>query len=239
MPLRKRAWLGMGGVALASAGLIFGAGRLMADGEPSQAPSQTPADVQPQAPGAVSQAELGNLIRAMGAEVKLDDKRFDFSFPARYAKEEWNLSMSAVLSENGGAIWVMAWLDPCPRTALEVPRTSLLKLLAKNDTLGNGKFFAYIPANNRFVLERVVPNENITTARFREVLQDLGAAVVETYPFWSVASWKQSANGRAGTSMPQNSSRSAPSQPGTAQPTPETQRTSAEQPAAGYRYPNQ
>ena len=131
----------------------------------------------------------------MGAEVKLDDKRFDFSFPARYAKEEWNLSMSAVLSENGNAIWVMAWLDPCPRTALEVPRTSLLKLLAKNDTLGNGKFFAYIPANNRFVLERVVPNENITTAKFREVLQDLGAAVVETYPYWSVASWKQPAGG--------------------------------------------
>ena len=33
MPLRKRAWLGMGGVALASAALVFGAGRLMADGE--------------------------------------------------------------------------------------------------------------------------------------------------------------------------------------------------------------
>jgi hypothetical protein len=241
MPLRKRAWLGMGGVALASAGFIFGAGRLMADGEPSTAPSQAaaPAEAQTQAPGAVSQAELGNLIRAMGAEVKLDDKRFDFSFPARYAKEEWNLSMSAVLSENGNAIWVMAWLDPCPRTALEVPRTSLLKLLAKNDTLGNGKFFAYIPANNRFVLERVVPNENITTAKFREVLQDLGAAVVETYPYWSVASWKQPAGGHGASNMPQNGSRTAPSQPGTAQPAPETQRTSGEQPAAGYRYPNQ
>jgi len=203
MPLRKRAWLGMGGVALASAALVLGAGRLMADGEPSPAPSQAaaPAEAQTQAPGVVSQAELGNLIRAMGAEVKLDDKRFDFSFPARYAKEEWNLSMSAVLSENGNAIWVMAWLDPCPRTALEVPRTSLLKLLAKNDTLGNGKFFAYIPANNRFVLERVLPNENISTAKFREVLQDLGAAVVETYPYWSVASWKQPAGEHGGRQL--------------------------------------
>ena len=84
MPLRKRAWLGMGGVALASAALVLGAGRLMADGEPSAAPAQGPAptEAQTQAPGAVSQAELGNLIRAMGAEVKLDDKRFDFSFPA-------------------------------------------------------------------------------------------------------------------------------------------------------------
>jgi|HubBroStandDraft_6_1064221.scaffolds.fasta_scaffold04890_7 hypothetical protein len=236
MPLRKRAWLGIGGVALASAGLVVGAGRLMADGEPTQTASET----QTQSVGRLSETELGNLIRAMGAEVKLDDKRFDFSFPARYSKEEWNLSMSAVLSESGSAIWVMAWLDPCPRTATEVPRTALLKLLAKNDTLGNGKFFAYIPANNRFVLERVIPNENITTARFRDVLQDLGAGVVETYPYWSVANWKQPAANRGSSNMPQNSTRTAPSQPAGAQPTAEPQRTSADQSGSSdYRNQNQ
>jgi len=204
----------------------------MADGERAQAA----ADVQTEAAGRVSEVELGNLLRAMGADVKLDDKRYDFSFPARYSKEEWNLSMSAVLSENGNAIWVMAWLDPCPRSAADVPRTALLNLLARNDTMGNGKFFAYIRANNRFVLERVVPNENITTARFREVLQDLGAGVVETYPFWSVANWKQPGNGN----VPQNRLRSAPAQPAGAQPAAETQRTSAEQPgASAYRSQNQ
>jgi hypothetical protein len=233
MPLGKRGWLIVGGAILASAGFILGTSRLMADGEAPQA-----AAAEAPAPGHVSETELGNLLRSMGADVKLDDKRFDFSFPARYAKEEWNLSMSAVLSENGHAIWVMAWLDPCPRTALEVPRTSLLKLLARNDTMGNGKFFAYIPANNRFVLERVVPNENITTARFREILQDLGAAVVETYPYWSVANWKQPTKGAG--NMPQNSSRTAPAQPAMAQPSGETQRTSNEQPAnPGYHYQNQ
>jgi len=236
MPLRKRAWLEIGGAALASAGILVGASRLWAaDGEsgPGAAESQS------QAAGQVSETELGNLIRAMGAEVKLDDKRFDFSFPARYSKEEWNLSMSAVLSENGKAIWVMAWLDPCPRTAAEVPRTALLKLLAKNDVIGNGKFFAYIPANNRFVLERVIPNENITTARFREVLQDLGAGVVENYPYWSVANWKQPTASRGNSNMPQNSSRTAPSQPAGAQPTAEPQRSSGDQSASGYRPANQ
>ncbi len=230
MPLGKRGWLGIGGVALASA--AFHRRRRPADGRRrSGGQGQRPMSRRKR-PDAVSEAELGNLIRAMERQVKLDEKRFDFSFPARYSKEEWNLSMSAVLSENGNAIWVMAWLDPCPRTALEVPRTSLLKLLAKNDTMGNGKFFAYIPANNRFVLERVVPNENITTARFREVLQDLGAGVVETYPYWSVANWKQPDRSKGGSNMPQNSSRSAPAQPATAQPAAETQRTSGEQPAA-------
>jgi hypothetical protein len=235
MPLRKRAWLGIGGAALASAGIFVGAGRLMADGESAVAAP----DAQTQAAGQVSETELGNLIRAMGAEVKLDDKRFDFTFPARYSKEEWNLSMSAVLSENGKAIWVMAWLDPCPRTAADVPRTALLKMLAKNDVMGNGKFFAYIPANNRFVLERVIPNENITTAHFREVLQDLGAGVVENYPYWSVANWKQPAANRGNSTMPQNSTRTAPSEPAGAQPTAEPQRSSADQSAAGYRSQNQ
>ncbi len=149
----------------------------------------------------------------MGIQVKLDERRFDFSFPATYNKEPWTLSMSAVLSENGNSIWVMAWLDQCPKTAAEVPRTALLRLLAKNDTLGNGKFFAYIPANTRFVLERVVPNENITTARFREVLQDVGAGVVETYPYWSVSNWTKTSQSPTNASMPQNRVNSSPEQP--------------------------
>jgi hypothetical protein len=33
----------------------------------------------------------------------------------------------------------------------------------------------------------------MTTARIREVLQDLGAAVVENYPYWSVANWTKPA----------------------------------------------
>ncbi len=250
MAIGMRGWLGVGGVALTSAGLFVGAGRLQADagrsGAEGAAGAAEAAEVHNEAGTKISEAELGNLLKAMGAEVKLEDKRYDFSFPARYNKEEWNLSMSAVLSENGNAIWVMAWLDACPKTAAEVPRTALLRLLAKNDTMGNGKFFAYIQANNRFVLQRVIPNDNITTARFREVLQDLGAGVVETFPYWSVANWTKPP-GKAGDAvqqgnMPQNGSKSAPAQPV------EYQRMSGSgSGAAGggqyggspYRYPNQ
>jgi hypothetical protein len=39
------------------------------------------------------------------------------------------------------------------------------------------------------VLQRVIPNENITTAAFRAALDDLGQSVMETYPYWSVANW--------------------------------------------------
>jgi hypothetical protein len=219
----NRKWWVIGGLVLASSGVLT-AGQYLraADQEAPAAAATESASV----PGHVSQDELGALIRAMGIQVKLDERRFDFSFPATYNKEPWTLSMSAVLSENGNSIWVMAWLDQCPKTAAEVPRTALLRLLAKNDTLGNGKFFAYIPANTRFVLERVLPNENITTARFREVLQDVGAAVVENYPYWSVANWTKPAQSRTNESMPQSRSNSSE------QPPTETQRGDT-QPASG------
>jgi hypothetical protein len=219
----NRKWWVIGGLVLASSGVLT-AGQYLraADQEAPAAAATESASV----PGHVSQDELGALIRAMGIQVKLDERRFDFSFHATDNKEPWTLSMSAVLSENGNSIWVMAWLDQCPKTAAEVPRTALLRLLAKNDTLGNGKFFAYIPANTRFVLERVLPNENITTARFREVLQDVGAAVVENYPYWSVANWTKPAQSRTNESMPQSRSNSSE------QPPTETQRGDT-QPASG------
>jgi hypothetical protein len=210
MRIGKRGWLAIGGIALTSASLFIGARSLDA-----AAPRGTTFGAESSAAGRLNEAELGNLIEAMGVKVKLDQKRYDFAFTAPYNKEDWNLSMSAVLSENGNAVWVMAWLDPCPRSAADVPRTALLRLLAKNDSLGNGKFFAYIPSNNRFVLQRVVSNENMTTARFREVLQDLGASVVETYPYWSVDNWKQSDGTAAGQAMPENKAKSAPATPST------------------------
>lgn len=143
--------------------------------------------------GRLNEADLGQTLDAMGLKPEKVEKRFDFAFKAVYKGEEWKLSMSAVLSQNGETVWVMAWLDQIPSSAGDVPRMSLLRLLAANDRLGNGKFFAYIPTNKRFVLQRVVSNENLTTGNLRNVLKDLGTTVIEEYPTWSVAGWKQSA----------------------------------------------
>lgn len=162
-----------------------------------------------QAPGKLDEAALGNMLRSMGLKPVQEKKRFDFRFKAVLKGEEWELSMSTVLSQNGESIWVMAWLDELPKSAADVPRTALLRLLANNDRLGKGKFFAYIAANRRFVLQRVVANEKMSTAAFREVLKDLGATVVVTYPHWSVDNWKNggvsSATTGAGPSAPTRS----------------------------------
>jgi hypothetical protein len=141
------------------------------------------------AKGKLTDESLGALLKAMGVEAKLTEKRYDFEFKSVIDEEEWVLSMSTVLSQDGNSIWIMAWLDELPKSPADVPRTALLRLLSDNDKLGKGKFFAYIASNRRFVLQRVISNEQLTTASFRSALDDLGASMAEFYPHWSVSNW--------------------------------------------------
>ncbi len=153
-------------------------------------------------PGSITEEQLGNLLKAMGLEAKKVESRYDFEFKAVQNKEEWNLSMTAVLSQDGSSIWLMAWLDLLPKSSADVPRTALLRLLSDNDRLGNGKFFAYVATNRRFVLQRVISNEAVTTKVFRSWLDDLGAGVVDTYDHWSVAAWKANETGNTASTKP-------------------------------------
>ena len=110
-------------------------------------------------PGQLTEEQLGNLLKAMGLKAEKVEKRFDFVFRSVHNKEDWDLSMTAVLSADNKSIWIMAWLDELPKSAADVPRTALLRLLAANDRLGHGKFFAYVASNRRFVMQRIIPNE--------------------------------------------------------------------------------
>lgn len=189
MKITFRGWIVIGCfMALLSIMAILGAG-LQAQQPASQ---KTAANSSAKAPGQITEAQLGNLLKAMGLKTTKKKKRFDFQFKANQNKEEWELSMSAVLSENGEWVWVMAWLDPLPRSAADVPRTAMLRLLSDNDRMGNGKFFAYISSNRRFVLQRVIPNQNMSTKKFHAILTDLGSSVVQYYPHWSTDNWKRS-----------------------------------------------
>jgi hypothetical protein len=141
------------------------------------------------AKGQLTADSLGTMLTAIGLKAERSESRYDFQFSSKIG-EEWNLSMSAVLSNDGQAIWMMAWLDECPKNAADVPRQALLRLLADNDSLGGGKFFAFIASNRRFVLQRVMENRDITSASFRASLTDLAKTVVETYPHWNTGAWK-------------------------------------------------
>ncbi len=165
----------------------------------------------PAAKGQLSDESLGLLLKAMGLEAKLNEKRYDFAFKSTIADQDWELSMSAVMSQDLTSIWIMAWLDELPRSAADVPRTALLRLLSENDKMGQGKFFAYIASNRRFVLQRVIPNQSITTSAFRGALEDLGASVVHTHGFWSTANW-------SGSTTPEEPARGAPVRGSSPQP---------------------
>lgn len=148
-----------------------------------------PSGEPPLAPGGLNEESLGQALNAIGLKPVKADKRYDFAFKTTVRGEEWKFSMSSVLSRNGKSVWVMAWLDEIPSQAQDVPRTALLRLLAANDRLGNGKFFAYIPTNRRFVLQRVMPNERMSSKKMMSALQDLALSVADEYPTWAVANW--------------------------------------------------
>lgn len=143
----------------------------------------------PLQPGGVDEEGLGQMINALNLKPEKQLQRFDFAFRAEMEGTEWTLSMSSVLSQDQQSLWLMAWLDELPKSQDEVPRAALLRLLAENDSLGEGKMFAYIPNNRRFVMQRAVANEQMTSAKFRSLLQDLGSSVVETHGTWSTAEW--------------------------------------------------
>ncbi|MGQ0636701.1 MAG: type III secretion system chaperone [Planctomycetaceae bacterium] len=140
--------------------------------------------------GALTVDSLGEMLRALGLSPTKVESRFDFEFTAKHT-EDWNLSMSAVLSTDEKSIWIIAWLDELPQSAADVPRTALLRLLADNDKLGKGQFFAYVPSVRRFVLQRTIDNQHMTSAIFKAALKDLGATVVDTFGHWKVEYWKQ------------------------------------------------
>lgn len=175
---------------------------------------------------------LGTLLKALGLTATKTESRYDFAFAARHG-EEWTLSMSVVLSTDDKSIWIMAWLDELPQSAGDVPRTALLRLLSDNDKIGNGMFFAYVASNRRFVLQRVLKNDAITSASFKADLLELGAAVVNTYPHWAVTNWKQlgTAGAGKGKDVDDDDQKSAGSRPAS----PQGSRSAAREPATGTR----
>ena len=172
------------GAALAGAAALGGAALAQ------EAPAASAAGAAPEIPaGGLTEDALGETLAALGLTATKEKSRYDFQFATTLEGEKWDFTMSAVLSRNGQSLWVMAWLDELPKSAAAVPRSALLKMLAANDRMGAGKFFAYIPANRRFVLQRVVANEAMANKKVRGLLIDLGRSVKAEYGTWSVEGW--------------------------------------------------
>lgn len=183
-----RRWLLLGlvcaSVALGSIGVSGIPGLVAADPAAAEAPA---------AKGQLTTESLGNLINSLGLKPKREESRYDFAFKSKQ-DEDWEMSISVALSNDSKSLWIFAWLDELPKSATDVPRNALLRLLADNDKLGNGHFFAYVPTNRRFVLQRVLPNENVTSTNFKAALIEMSRTVSSTYGHWAVSNWKNLGN---------------------------------------------
>ena len=134
---------------------------------------------------------LGKMLEAMGLKPNKFETSYNFTFPFK-AETEWNMAMTATMSQHQLGIWITAWLAELPQSSADVPRTALLRLLAQNDELGGGIFFAYMPKVRKIVLECMVANDEVTSATFLEDVRDLATRVAETQQYWDVAEWKKS-----------------------------------------------
>lgn len=193
MKMTFRSWFFVGALGCAAAATNLLTKPVLAEPEWETEQAFAPEDEQAADSGMLTEESLGQLIAAAGLTATKEDKRYDFTVEGTYGEQTWQHSMSAVLSQDGQTLWLMAWLDELPKTAPEVPRSALLRLLAENDKLGAGKFFAFVPANRRFVLERVIGNREIPPEQFRAVLDDLAQSVADTHSTWSVAGWNKPA----------------------------------------------
>ena len=141
--------------------------------------------------GAIDSEGLGRMLRSLGVKPRAAGSRYDFEFHSKQGGQEWDFAMSAVISQNGGTIWVMAWLEEMPAKASKVPAAALLRMLSENDRLGNGKFFAYDRRNRRFLMQRVVQNQRITSTSLRGIFEDVAKGVMGSHSIWSVARWNK------------------------------------------------
>jgi len=196
---------------LAAAGATVASAALAADkaadkgavkGKPKDAAGKTPAKASTpdtDESNQLSVEALGTMLEAMGLKPNKFESSFNFTFPFKAKTEgdkadkdvEWNMTMAATMSTDEQGIWVTAFLAELPQTAADVPRTALLRLLAQNDEMGEGIFFAYIPKVKKIVLECFLANEDINSALFKECLTDLASRVAATQQYWNVAEWKQ------------------------------------------------
>jgi len=132
--------------------------------------------------------QLGAMISQMGLEPYRVQSRYDFQYRAKLDGQEIELSLSAVLRENDSLIRVSAWLDPLP--AGIIPGTPLLDMLSRNEEMKRGLRFAYSKQTGRFLLEKTVPNKEITPELLATIFQDVSHSVTENWPVWSTSSWK-------------------------------------------------
>lgn len=155
---------------------------------------------------------LGTMLEAMGLKPNKFESSYNFTFPFK-AETDWNMTMAATMSADEQGIWLTAFLAELPQTAADVPRTALLRLLAQNDEMGEGIFFAYMSKVRKIVLECFLANEDINSALFKECLTDLASRVAATQQYWDVAEWKKSPTGSGKDSAADESKSSAGERP--------------------------
>ena len=90
--------------------------------------------------GVIDSEGLGRMLRSVGVKPRAAGSRYDFEFHSKQGGQEWDFAMSAVISQNGGTIWVMAWREEMLQHAQTV--SDARTLLADERQVGEASTFS-------------------------------------------------------------------------------------------------
>ena len=133
--------------------------------------------------------QLGALLSKMSLDPEHFQRRYDVLYIAKIEEQEMELSLSVLLEKGDALVRVQAWLDPLP--AGNISALPLLEMLSQNAEMNRGLRFAYSKQTGRFLLEKTIPNQNVTPELLTSVFQDVSSHVAANWGTWSTSQWDQ------------------------------------------------
>jgi hypothetical protein len=145
------------------------------------------ADAPAVKPGQATDDGLKTMLENLGYDVRAS-KSSDGK-PMYYVKlkrDTWEFEVSVALSSDNTELWLTCGVVDLPPTD-KVPAEVLEKMLAKSDELGPTHFG--MKKSRRVYLNCPIENKDVTPARLRAALDQLGDDIKGTEDLWNMKKW--------------------------------------------------
>ncbi|HCS50296.1 MAG TPA: hypothetical protein DIW81_01680 [Planctomycetaceae bacterium] len=131
--------------------------------------------------------DLGRLIQELQLTPKLVGSQYDVVYQAEMNDQEIEVFFSLKLTNDHSKVRIRAWLDPLPES--EISEKHLLELLAAGSELESCFHFGYNKDVKRFLLEAIVPNQNLTSKDLDTTMLQVSEEVSNTWLLWATSEW--------------------------------------------------
>lgn len=131
--------------------------------------------------------DLGRLIQDLQLTPKLVGSQYDVAYQAEMDDQEIEVFFSLKLTNDQSKVRIRAWLDPRPEC--EISEKHLLELLAAGSELESCFHFGYNKDVQRFLLEAILPNKDLTSKDLNTTMLQVSEEVSNTWLLWATSEW--------------------------------------------------